>query len=183
MIHTDFTSQYPTVNALLGNWNVLTSSSIRFVNYRVKARALLSKAELNGAFEKDFWKQLSFFALVKPKDDILPVRTVYDNKGNKRTRNIGLNYLRSNTPIWYAGPDLIASKILTGKAHRILKAIRLIPRNPQKSLKATNLGGMVEIKPFAYSDEGNQCSRVIVISVPGWCDQSSERSDAGFCIL
>jgi hypothetical protein len=76
VIHTDFTSQYPTVNALLGNWNVLTSSSIRFVNYRAKAKALLSKAELNEAFDRDFWKQLSFFALVKPKDDILPVRTV-----------------------------------------------------------------------------------------------------------
>jgi len=35
----------------------------------------------------------------------------------------------------------------------------------------------------AYSDEDNQCSRLIVISIPGWCDQSSERSDAGFCIL
>ena len=35
----------------------------------------------------------------------------------------------------------------------------------------------------AYSDEDNQCSGLIVISIPGWCDQSSERSDAGFCIL
>src|SRR6266404_8731378 len=35
----------------------------------------------------------------------------------------------------------------------------------------------------ANSDEDNQCSGLIVISVPGWCDQSSERSDAGFCIL
>src|SRR2546427_12549660 len=34
----------------------------------------------------------------------------------------------------------------------------------------------------AYSDEGNQCSGLIVISIPGWCDQSSERSDAGVCI-
>jgi hypothetical protein len=40
-----------------------------------------------------------------------------------------------------------------------------------------------KIPESAYSDEGNQCSRLIVISVPGWCDQSSERSDAGFCIL
>ncbi len=36
---------------------------------------------------------------------------------------------------------------------------------------------------IAYSDEGNQCSGLIVISIPGWCDQSSERSDAGVCIL
>jgi hypothetical protein len=35
----------------------------------------------------------------------------------------------------------------------------------------------------ADSDEGNQYSGLIVISIPGWRDQSSERSDAGFCIL
>jgi len=104
VIHTDFTSQYPTVNALLGNWNVLTSSSIKFADYTTKARKLLSKAKLKNAFERGFWKQISFFALVKPKDDILPVRTVYQSGRNKRTQNIGLNYLKSRTPIWYAGP-------------------------------------------------------------------------------
>jgi hypothetical protein len=61
---------------------------------------------------------------VKPREDILPVRTVYDSGNNKRAQNIGRNYLTSQTPIWYAGPDLIASKILTGKAPRILKAIQ-----------------------------------------------------------
>jgi hypothetical protein len=148
VIHTDFTSQYPTVNALLGNWNVLTSSSVRFVDYTASARKLLSKTELNVTFDKDFWKQLSFFALVKADDDILPVRTVYDSgHNNKRTQNIGLNYLSSDTPIWYAGPDLVASKILTGKAPRILKAIQMVPGNRQRNLATTNLGGMVEIKP------------------------------------
>ena len=147
VIHTDFTSQYPTVNALLGNWNVLISSSVRFVDYTVRARRLLSGTKLRQTFDKDFWKQLSFFALVKPKGDILPVRTVYDSGHNKRTQNIGLNYLNSKTPIWCAGPDLIASKILTGKAPRILRAIQMVPGNPQRSLRTTNLGGMVEIKP------------------------------------
>ena len=89
----------------------------------------------------------SFFALVRAKHDILPARTVYDRGQNKRTQNIGLNYLSSDIPIWYAGPDLIASKILTGKTPRILKAIQMVPGNPQRSLTTTNLGGMVEIRP------------------------------------
>jgi hypothetical protein len=154
VIHTDFTSQYPTVNALLGNWKVLTSGSIRFVDYTANARRLLSKTGLKETFNKDLWKQLSFFALVKPQGDILPIRTVYDTglqrknaEPQKRTQNIGLNYLHSKTPIWYAGPDLIASKILTGKAPRILRAIQMVPGNPQKGLSPTNLGGMVEIDP------------------------------------
>lgn len=143
VIHTDFTSQYPTVNALLRNWNVLKSSSVRFVDCATAAKKLLSKTQLENTFDPVFWKQLSFFALVKPKDDILPVRTVYGG----RTQNIGLNYLTSEKPIWYAGPDLIASKILTGKTPKILKAVRMVPSGRQSGLKRTNLGGMVEVNP------------------------------------
>jgi len=62
-------------------------------------------------------------------------------------QNIGLNYLNSKTPIWYAGPDLIASKILTEKTSKLLKAVRMVPDKEQKGLTATNLGGMVKIKP------------------------------------
>lgn len=147
VIHTDFTSQYPTVNALLGNWNMLTSSTVRFEDCTESARKLLSKTGLEHAFDKALWKQLSFFALVKPKGDILPVRTVYNAGHNKRTQNIGLNYLSSKIPIWYAAPDLIASRILTEKTPQIINAIRMVAGNPQKSLKTTTLGGMVEIRP------------------------------------
>ena len=56
-----------------------------------------------------------------------------------------------------------------------------------KVSRAGELTGITDIGAgrllIAYSDEDNQCSRLIVISIPGWCDQSSERSDAGFCIL
>ena len=53
-------------------------------------------------------------------------------------------------------------------------------KQASEDMKSGNLFGALI---FAYSDEDNQCSGLIVISVPGWCDQSSERSDAGFCIL
>lgn len=145
VIHTDFTSQYPTVNALLGNWNVLTSASVRFVNCTAKAKKLLARTNLTDTFDRALWKQLSFFALVKPQADILPVRTVYGETG--KTQNIGLNYLSSEKPIWYAAPDLMASKILTGKTPRILKALEMVPGGRQNRLKSTNLGGMVKIKP------------------------------------
>jgi hypothetical protein len=147
VIHTDFTSQYPTVNALLGNWNVLRSASVRFVKCTAKAKKLLTQTNLDDTFGRALWKQLSFFARVKPRGDILPVRTIYSDTG--QTQNIGLNYLSSEKSIWYAGPDLIASKILTGKTPHILEAFKIVPGGRQNSLKGTNLGGMVEIKPAA----------------------------------
>lgn len=143
VIHTDFTSQYPTVNALLGNWEVLKAGSVQFEDCTPVAKRLLSKVTLDETFERQFWRKLSFFALIKPQNDILPIRTVYGDK----TQNIGLNFLESETPVWYAGPDLVASKLLTGEVPRIIKAIRLVPNGTQSALQATNLTGMVAIDP------------------------------------
>ena len=109
VVLTDFTSQYPTVNALLGNWSALTAKSVRFIDCKNEVRHLLGRVKRDDTFYPTFWKRLSFFALVQPDDDIVPVRTVY----NGRTQNIGLNYLRSKEPVWFAGPDLVASRLLT----------------------------------------------------------------------
>lgn len=143
VIYTDFTSQYPTVNALLGNWDVLTARSIRFEDYTAVARKILSAVTLQDAFNPSFWKRLSFFVVLRPQDDILPIRTVYSGK----TQNIGLNYLRSKKPIWYAGPDAVASVLLKGKPPRLLKAIRMVASRRPYSTQPTNLGGMIRIDP------------------------------------
>jgi hypothetical protein len=145
VVHTDFTSQYPTVNALLGNWDVLKASAVRFDDSTESVRRLLSKVKLSDVFEQAFWKRLAFFVLIKPDRDVLPIRTVY----NGRTQNIGINYLQSKKPIWYAGPDAVAAVLLTGKAPRVLRAVRMVPVGQQKSLKPTNLGGTVPVNPRA----------------------------------
>lgn len=143
VVLTDFTSQYPTVNALLGNWNVLTGDSITFEDCTSEANEMLAGLELDAAFDPSFWKRLSFFALVQPDNDILPVRTVY----NGRTQNIGLNYLTSTEPIWFAGPDVVGARLQTGRSPRIIKAIRMVPHGKQTALKVTNLAGMVPVDP------------------------------------
>ena len=143
IVHTDFTSQYPTVNALLGNWHALTAESVSFEDCTGEVREMLAGMKLEDTFNPALWKRLPFFALMRPEEDILPVRTVY----NGRTQNIGLNYLASKQPIWFAGPDVVVSRLLTGKAPHILKAIRMVPHGRQPGLKTTNLAGMVAINP------------------------------------
>ena len=145
VVHTDFTSQYPTVNALLGNWDLLTAESVGFEDCTDDVRKMLMEMQLKKTFDPGFWKRLSFFAFVRPENDILPVRTVY----NGRTQNIGLNYLTSKQPIWFAGPDVVASRLQTDKAPEILKAIRMVPHGRQQGLENTNLAGMVTINPMA----------------------------------
>lgn len=143
VVLTDFASQYPTVNALLGNWNVLTAESVSFEDCTNDVREMLTGLRLEHAFDPEFWKRLSFFALVLPDADILPVRTVY----NGRTQNIGLNHLTSAKPIWFAGPDVVASHLLTGKSPQIIKAIRMIHGQQKPELRASNLAGIVPVDP------------------------------------
>jgi hypothetical protein len=89
------------------------------------------------------WKNLNVIVQVLPENDILPVRMRYDEKEN--TFNIGVNYVTSKTPLWYALPDIIVSKLLTGKSPKILKAIRFVPRGRQQLKKTKILG--IEIDP------------------------------------
>ncbi len=142
VVLTDFTSQYPTVNALLGNWDFLTAERINFEDCTEEIREMLAGLKLKDTFNPEFWKQLPFFALVLPENDILPVRTAY----NGRTQNIGLNYLTSEQPIWFAGPDVVTSALL-GKSPKIVKAIRMVLQGRQSDLRTTNLAGMVPINP------------------------------------
>jgi hypothetical protein len=137
----DFMSEYPTVNELLGNWRVLTAKDVTFPDATKEVRQLLSLITLNRCFDRKLWRRFRFFALVHPDDDILPVRTIY----NGTTQNIGINYLTSKKPIWFAGPDIIASILLTGKVPRIEKAIRVVPNGKQAGLASTSLRGMVRV--------------------------------------
>jgi len=143
VVHTDFTSQYPSVNALLGNSDVLTAEKLSFENATNDVRKLLSRVRLEDAFSPRFWKQLKFFALVRANEDTFPVRAVYNNE----TQNIGVNRLISKKPIWFAGPDVIASVLLTGKVPHIEKAIRMVPHGKQPGLQSTKLRRMVIINP------------------------------------
>jgi len=145
VVLTDFSSQYPTVNSLLGNPEVLVAEQVSFEDATEEVRKLLENVTLEDCFKQETWKQMKFFARVRPDNDVFPVRAEYSDDG--ATKNIAINYLTDSEPIWFSGPDLIGSKLLSGKVPEIEKAIRLIPHGRQKGLRPTNLRGMVEVDP------------------------------------
>ena len=142
---TDITSEYPLVNSLLGNPDVLRAEHLTFDEATEDVCSFVQHTELDDCFCPRCWKQMSFFALVQPDEEILPVRAEYSNDGI--TKNIAVNYYSSEEPSWFTGPDVIMSKLLTGKVPKILKAIRMVPHGLQKGLKPVNLRGMVEVDP------------------------------------
>jgi hypothetical protein len=143
VVYTDFLSQYPTVNTLMGLWWFLIAERLDVHEATDEVRRLLASVTLDAVLTPEFWKDLTFFALVQPDGDVLPVRTIY----NDATSNIGVNPLTSNTPIWYAGPDLVNATLQTGRRPTILRAIRIVPVGQQSGLTPVRLRGAVDIDP------------------------------------
>jgi hypothetical protein len=141
----DLTSEYPTVDALLGAWDILTAKDLAIEDATRDVRAILASFTFDDLFRRDFWKQLSFYARIVPDGDILPVRSMYDDKSG--TRNIGLNTLHSRQPLWVAGPDLIADVLLSGHVPTVLEAFRIVPNGKQRGLRPVKLRSAVSIDP------------------------------------
>lgn len=145
VVLTDFSSQYPTINSLLGNPAVLRAESLSFDDATDEIRRFVARITLDDCFKRKSWRKMNFFARIRPDNDVVPVRAEYQSDGV--TKNIGVNYFTSSEPIWLSGPDVIASKLLSGKVPHIEKAIRMVPHGRQKGLRPTNLRGMVAVDP------------------------------------
>jgi hypothetical protein len=132
----DTTSEYPSVAGLLRLSPLLVAANINVVDCTEKARSVLRRVNPKTLLQPSIWKDLAFFALVKPHGEVLPVRSLYSKSGNT---NIGVNPLTSDEPIWYAGPDLAAAKLF-GTAPHVIKAFTLVPQGLQQGMKPTSLG-------------------------------------------
>jgi hypothetical protein len=133
----DFTSQYPSNNALMGLQDLVTAEKIGVKRDDPGARRFLETVELGDLQAKETWRKLRGIALVKPGDmqaDILPFRTMYGEKADGTlSTNIGVNKIVSACPAWYTFAHVVASKLLTGKTPKILKTLELFPIGRQKT--------------------------------------------------
>jgi hypothetical protein len=145
VVPVDLTSEYPSVDALLGIWDVLTAERLTVDDATDEVRSLVTGINLKKLFQPATWKHLNFYAQIIPNQDILPVRSVYGGKSG--TCNIGLNQLKWKQPIWLAGPDLLASILLSGNVPHILKAVRIVPHGKQNDLKPVKLRSAITVDP------------------------------------
>jgi len=142
----DFLSEYPTASTNMGNWEIVTAKSVSFPESTREIRNLLQTVSLDRCFDPSFWKKLRFVALIQPVDNILPVRAPFDPKDPEHL-NIADSHFTSEKPVWFAGPDIVASIIRTGRVPHVLKAIRVVPHGRQPGMKPIMLRGVVEIDP------------------------------------
>jgi hypothetical protein len=149
--YCDFQSMYPTVIALLRLWDLLIAADYSIVDVTNRAQALLDGMTLEQLFDPTTWEQLSFFAQIVPRSDILPARAHWD-AGD--ARQIGVNPLTATDPLWFAGPDLVGSVLMAKRAPRIVRAFAIEPVRdeygrvvPLKKLRTVNLLGSIPVDP------------------------------------
>lgn len=140
----DFFSMYPTVTNLLDLWEFVIADKIQYIDDTENIKRLINEFTFEDAHNRDFWKQLIVLVEIEPDDDILPVRAKYAEEDG--TFNIGINCISIKKPLYYFLPDILASKLLTGKSPKIKKAIRFIPEGIQKGLKESEVYG-VHVNP------------------------------------
>jgi len=145
VVPVDLTSEYPSVDALLGIWDVLTAEWLTTEDVTEDVRALLANVTFDDLFRPAFWKQLNFYVRILAEGDILPIRSVYDSKSG--TCNIGSNALNWKQPMWVAGPDLVASVVMSGHIPNVQEAFRIVPHGQQTGLRPVELRGAISIDP------------------------------------
>jgi DNA polymerase elongation subunit (family B) len=140
----DFTSMYPTITMEMDLWRFMIAESLEMQTVTDEIKDMLSKVDLAFLQNKANWKEFVVMVKIQPDKDIVPVRMDY--KGSDAGYNVGVNYLSSDSELWYALPDIIASVILTGKVPKIVEAVKFIPKGIQKGLRKCQILG-IDIDP------------------------------------
>jgi len=150
----DFASMYPTLFVLFGMYSLLIAEKISYHTTTESTQEFLDKITINQINKPETWPKMLTICKIVPNEDILPVRSDY----SKNILNVGLNYLTSKdeTALWYTLPDLIASKLLTGKTAKIIEAITFFPQGVQSGLKD------IEILPEIILNKGEDLFKKLI---------------------
>ena len=150
----DFASMYPTLFALFGMYSLLIAEKISYHNTTESTQEFLDKITISEINKPQTWPKMLTLCKIVPDNEILPVRSDY----TESILNVGLNYLKSKdgTGLYYTLPDLIASKLLTGKTPKIIEAITFFPQGVQSGLKD------IKILPGIFLKKGEDLFKKLI---------------------
>src|SRR5205823_6704047 len=145
VVYCDFLSMYPTVNALMGLWELLTAERIEVVEDTEAVVEFVRSVTLRDCLRPETWRGFPVLVQVEPSSTTLPVRARYD--AAVAGWQIGVNPVHSGEANWYALPDVIAAKLLRRRTPKITRALGLVPIGKQPGLRPIRLRGEVQVDP------------------------------------
>jgi hypothetical protein len=120
---------------------------VEFPDFTAGARELIERMTLDDCFRPEFWKQLRWYALVEPNEDVVPIRAKVGRHENSDP-TLAWNFLTSARPIWITGLDAVAAKLMTGKPIKVLQAIEVVPHGLQPGLAPIKLLSELDVDPL-----------------------------------
>jgi hypothetical protein len=144
--YVDFHAQFPAVSKLLDCREILCAETLEFADFTTGALEMVECTALDDCYRPVFWRQLRWFALVEPKEDVVPMRAKFGQREDSDP-TLAWNFLTSKQLIWVTGLDAVAAKLMTGNPLKILKAIKVIPHGMQSGLAPVRLYGQLEVDP------------------------------------
>ena len=156
--YCDFASMYPTVCTLMGLWRFVIAQGVAEEDATAETQAFLNRVQLADMQHAAAWTKLTTLVQIVPKADIFPVRARYAPRIKAERKSgdmptIGVNYLSADRPLWFTLADCVASKLLTGQAPKVARAISFTPRPPQPNLKPIRVAGEKEFTVDPYKDD------------------------------
>lgn len=146
----DFLSMYPTVCVMQNLWPFFIASGVTWREDAQWVRVFLERTTLADLQRSETWRELVAIVEVMPNDDAFPIRAKYGT-GNETT--IGLNYASSHKLLVYTLADCVTSKLITGKAPKVVRAWIFSSKEPQEGLQPVNIAGNVEYSIDPYKDD------------------------------
>ena len=181
VVSLDYKSMYPTVNILMGLWDMITAKYVKVEDATADVTEFINRIEPDDILNKNTWREINVIALVELDGDFLPGRFQLSQRQNYYSLSWG--YLNSGEDDgtkmrWYGLPDLIASKFVIGKAPRILKALRFTASGKQESLHPTNIRMLADFNPYSGNffkvlvEERQRAKDNAEVNKNNWAEQS-----------
>jgi hypothetical protein len=149
IMHLDFKSEYVAVNDAMGlqDFWLARDVTVQDATTQIRARfASRTPTELLAELQRpQTWRTLRI--LVKLRLDgsiLLPIRADYrqnEHRGPSGIHNIGQQYARRNTPLWFILADVVAGIIREGVVPDIDQALAFLPGVEQVETRLLDLFG------------------------------------------
>jgi hypothetical protein len=144
-VYVDYRREYQMVFLLQGLQDLLAAERLAFIDDTETVRAFVESVTLDDLFHPEIWPKLNVLCWVRPAGEILIGRWEFDQRGGAEPNRFSLAMASrySDEPIVVNLGDVIAAKLLCGRAPALIRAERIIPIGRKRLRKTRLFGGVI----------------------------------------